>query len=438
MSAWSGTGHPFKLPHVTRTSRRTSIARKIVFAVLGVLGSIVLLILALPVLVTSFITGTPLWLAIVLIAVDVALVYALVRFISSPMLVVGIAVAWIVVSLLAIWFSQLFAYTPLIVDANGQPLPNSIAVLEKIKINDSEQWVSIRGHDTNKPVLLFLAGGPGGSQLVTARRTLGDLEKHFVVVNWEQPGAGKSFDAVPRATLTPERYIQDGRALAMYLRERFDEEKIFVVGESWGSALGILLVQRYPELFHAFIGTGQMVAFTETDVLCYEFALNWARERGDTEKVNQLIAQGPPPYYGQGVAMKQAAYLLDTFAYMNQNPAIPDNGFNTLDDMSAHDYGLYDKVNYVRGVLETLDVVYPQLWDIDFRKTAVEIKVPVYFLLGRHDVNAPPSITQEYYALLQAPHKELIWFERSGHTPWTTEPAAFIDAIVTRVLAQTR
>ena len=412
----------------------TSILYQIGLIVLWIFAALVIVLLTMPVLLLFGTTAVPTFLCVALVLMDAALVYALLHLRRSPRAVLVVFAGIGLVSILAIWLSQVFVMTPPITDANGQPLPNSIAVLEKIKLNDSEQWVSIRGKDVNKPVLLFLAGGPGGSQLATARRTLAVLEDYFVVVNWEQPGAGKSFDAVPRATLTPERYIQDGRALALYLRERFDEEKIFVVGESWGSALGIMLVQRYPELFHAFIGTGQMVAFTETDVMCYEFALKWARERGDTEKVNQLIAQGPPPYYGQGVAMKQAAYLLDTFAYMNQNPAIPDNGFNTLDDLASPEYGLYDKVSYVRGVIETLDVVYPQLWDIDFRKTATEIKVPVYFLLGRHDVNAPPSITQEYYALLQAPHKELIWFERSGHTPWTTEPAAFIDAIVTRVL----
>jgi pimeloyl-ACP methyl ester carboxylesterase len=436
MSALTETNPHIKITHDNTTTRLRRSARIVGRALLAIVGALVLLLIAIPVLVAPFITGTPLWLSLLLIGIDVALIVALVRYISSRWVVAGIVAAWIGVSLLAIWFSQVFAYTPPIVDANGNTLPNSIAVLEKVKLNDSEQWISIRGKDKNKPLLLFLAGGPGGSQLVTARRTLAGLEDHFVVVNWEQPGAAKSFDAVPRATLTPERYIEDGRALVLYLRERFGQDKVYVVGESWGSALGILLVQRYPELFHAFIGTGQMVAFTETDVLCYEFALNWARERGDAEKVAQLEAQGPPPYYGAGVAMKQAAYLLDTFAYMNQNPAIPDNGFNTLDDLAAHDYGLYDKVNYVRGVLDTLDVVYPQLWDIDFRKTATKLDVPVYFLLGRHDVNAPPKLTQDYFTRLNAPHKELIWFERSGHTPWTTEPAAFVDAIVNRVLPQ--
>lgn len=422
-------------PGTTAASWRR-IARVTGLALLAILGAIVLFVLAIPVLLAPFITGTPLWLSGLLIVVDAALVVALVRFIRFPKRVTGIVAGWIAVSLLAIWFSQIFAYTPPIVDANGKALPDSIATLEQVQLNDSEQWISIRGKDKSKPVLLFLAGGPGGSQLVTARRTLAGLEDHFVVVNWEQPGAGKSFEAVPRAILTPERYIQDGRALVMYLRERFGQDKIYVLGESWGSALGILLVQRYPELFHAFMGTGQMVAFTETDVMDYEFALQWARERSDAEKVAQLEAQGPPPYYGPGVAMKQAAYLLDTFAYMNQNPAIPDNGFNTFDDLAAPDYGLYDKVSWVRGVLETLDVVYPQLWDIDFRKTAGELQVPVYFLIGRHDVNAPPALTQEYYDGLNAPHKELIWFEHSGHNPWTTEPAAFVDAIVNHVLPQ--
>ena len=91
----------------------------------------------------------------------------------------------------------------------------------------------------------------------------------------------------------------------------------------------------------------------------------------------------------------------------------------------------------MRGVLETLDVVYPQLWDVDFRKTATELRVPVYFLIGRHDINAPPSLAQEYFDLLQAPHKEWIWFERSGHNPWSSESAAFVEAIVTRVLGGT-
>ena len=289
----------------------------------------------------------------------------------------------------------------------------------------------------DQPPLLFLAGGPGGSQLATARYALGGLEEHFVVVNWEQPGAGKSFDAVDRATLTPERYIEDAHALILHLRERFDQEKVYVLGESWGSALGVMLVQRYPELFHAFIGTGQMVAFLETDQMDYDFALQWAQVRGDIAKVETLVRQGPPPYYAD-VAWKSATYLLDTYAYMNANPAIADNGANTFRDLAAPEYGLYDKVSWVRGVIDTLGVVYPQLWDVDFRTQAPKLDVPVYFLIGRHDINAPVTLTEEYYDLLDAPHKELVWFEHSGHTPWVHESARFVQVMVETVLGQTQ
>jgi pimeloyl-ACP methyl ester carboxylesterase len=224
----------------------------------------------------------------------------------------------------------------------------------------------------------------------------------------------------------------------MYLKQRFNQPKVYVVGESWGSALGIMLVQRYPELFHAFVGTGQMVAFTATDRMDYEFALRWAQERGDTAKVEKLKAQGPPPYYGDDVTWKQAAYLLDTFAYMNQNPAIYDSDDNTIRDILSPEYGLYDKVNWVRGLLDTLNVVYPQLWDVDFRTQAAHLEAPVYFLIGRHDINAPVGLTQEYEQLLQAPHKEIVWFEHSGHTPWTREPDRFVEVVVNNVLKETQ
>jgi pimeloyl-ACP methyl ester carboxylesterase len=130
--------------------------------------------------------------------------------------------------------------------------------------------------------------------------------------------------------------------------------------------------------------------------------------------------------------------LLDTFAYMNQNPAIYASDDDTIRDILSPEYGLYDKVNWVRGLLDTLNVVYPQLWDVDFRTQATRLQVPIYFLIGRHDINAPVTLTQEYEQLLQAPHKEIVWFEHSGHTPWTREPDRFVEVLVNQVLKQTQ
>ncbi len=413
------------------------IITQIGHVLLKFLSIILALVCCLPVILLPKTTLVPAWIWAPLAILDFALLISFFTiknpWKSSIYPLVGI----LIIGLFAVISSQKFADTPRITTTDGQSLPGSIASLEKVNLNGSQQWVSIRGNDTKNPILLFLAGGPGGSQLTTERFAIGKLEENFIVVNWEQPGAGKSFDSVRRSTLTPDRYVEDGHALVMYLKQRFGQKKVYIVGESWGSALGILLAQRYPEDFYAFIGTGQMVAFLKTDQKCYDFSLNWARERGDSKKVEKLIKLGPPPYYGAGTSIKSGAYLLDTYEYMNQNPEIYDNGTNTWHDLAAPEYGLYDKLNWFRGIIDTFDIVYPQLWEVDFREQATHLDVPVYFLIGRYDINAPIELTEEYFNLLKAPHKEIIWFEHSGHNPWVSESAKFIDTIINQILPET-
>lgn len=330
--------------------------------------------------------------------------------------------------------SQLTASTPPIVNEKGNRPENSIAELIRLDLNGRKQWISIRGWDKNAPVLLFLAGGPGGTQMAAVRHELAELEKHFVVVNWDQPGSGKSYNANRIKYITARTYIQDGHALTEYLKERFSQEKIYLVGESWGSALGIFLVDKFPESYHAFIGTGQMVDFAETERLDYVKAIEIAKSRGDTGLVQRLEANGMPPYYGKDVTWKSAAYLNYLSAYMAADPRIQNPGYNTLRDISSSEYGLLDKINFFRGIINTYNHVYQQLYDIDMRRDHAKLDVPVYFFLGRHDVNAPTALAEEYAQLLEAPVKEIVWFEHSGHSPWINESERFIDELLARFL----
>ncbi len=333
--------------------------------------------------------------------------------------------------------SQVMAYTPPILGENGNRVSGSIASLEKVKLNGRNQWLSIRGKNTENPVLLFLAGGPGGTQMAATRLYLSALEEHFVVVSWDQPGAAKSYHAVPNKELTPERYVSDGLELTQYLRKRFNKEKIYVIGESWGSALGIWLVQQHPEWYHAFIGTGQMVSFVDTELICYDTAMKIAEERGDTATVETLKNQGLPPYYGKDVVWKEATYLMYLFSYMAMHPEITGPTADVFESMLSPEYGLYDKVNFIRGTTYTFNDVYQQLYDIDLRKQAVKLEVPVYILHGRYDFNAPVSLVEEYYQVLNAPSKKMIWFEHSGHNPWIEEAELFVDTMVNVVLKET-
>lgn len=328
-------------------------------------------------------------------------------------------------------FTQLTASTPPIVDADGNMISGSIAELVQLDLNDRKEWVSIRGRDAQKPILLFLAGGPGGTHMPFMRQYMPYLEEDFVVVNWDQPGSGKSYMAVSSSDLTVDMYVEDGIALTKYLCDRFGQEKIYLLGESWGSALGIFMADRYPEGYHAFFGTGQMVAFLETEIIDYNLALELAREEGNTQLVNKLEQNGPPPYYGNSVALKSADYLGYLDDVMRRHPDLNRVGGNKfMTDIVSSEYGLADKLFYFLGVLTSFNNVYPQLYPVDLRTDYPKLDVPVYFLLGRLDINAPLSLSTEYFELLDAPYKELVWFEHSSHAPWAYEREGFCKKIV--------
>lgn len=326
-------------------------------------------------------------------------------------------------------YSQLTVSTPKIKDENGNVMENSIATLESVDLNARSEWISIRGQNKNNPVLLFFAGGPGGSQMAAVRHELSELEKHFVVVVWDQPGSGKSYSA-GNENLTVNTYIEDGLALTEYLRNRFNHEKIYLVGESWGSALAVFLASKSPDYYHAVIGTGQMVDFLETENLDYDKAIEIATEKGDNDKINKLKENGRPPYYGSDVTWKSAEYLNYLSSYMNSNPKIQNSGYQTFRDIFSSEYSILDKINYLRGIVNTFNYVYPQLYDIDLRTDYSKINVPIYFFLGRHDINAPISLVENYLNVLEAPHKEIIWFENSGHSPWINESDRFVRELI--------
>lgn len=142
-----------------------------------------------------------------------------------------------------VWFSQVTAHTPAILDENGKKLEGSIAELITVELSGNKQWISIRGRNASAPVLLFLAGRPGGTQMAAVRHELSALEERFIVVGWDQAGSGKSYASTALRNITPETYIKDGIALTQYLCDRFGQEKIYLIGESWGSALGIFMVE---------------------------------------------------------------------------------------------------------------------------------------------------------------------------------------------------
>ena len=409
-------------------NRNRSGMRRLGIVSRWLLGVLLFLLLLVPVLLLPVSTAVPAWVWILLLAVDLALAFWLVRFRRPLARTAGFG-GMVLVAVVAVVASQVFAATPPITDADGRPLPNSIASLEKVNLNGTEQWITIRGWDTRNPVLLNLGmGGPGGGGFAT-RTQFEPLEQHFTVVSWDEPGTGKSIGAVPLNQLTKERFVEDGRALTELLQQRFAQQRIYLYGVSWSSILGIWLIQEYPELYYAFVSSGQMVNTTENDRLGYQLALDYSRERGDKRTVKKLLANGPPPYGGRNPVFRYLDYLDVLNEYMGSPryalvvPLIP---------FFAPEYGLVDKVNHTLGLIDSFNAVYPQLADLDFAEQATKLQVPVYFFVGRNDVNAMASLVENYYNSLSAPDKELIWLE-GGHGLGSADPTQFLEVMVNQV-----
>ena len=329
---------------------------------------------------------------------------------------------------LMVALSQVTAFTPAV---KG---PDPIAELRPITVNGRAEWLSLRGQDRSKPVLLFLSGGPGGSQLVTARHCFADLERDYVVVTWEQPGAAKSYSAISPEDITLDTYLSDGAAVTDLLRSEFGQDRIYLMGESWGSALGLMMARDHPEHYRAFIGTGQMVDFLETDRIDYQTALDDARANGNQKLVGQLEEQGPPPY-ASGTALKTAAFLSPLNGLSARSGQLHSAVFSTMDGVYGVEYGLLDKVRFFWGLLRVLDAFYPDLYPVDLRQSAAEQQIPIHIFHGRYDYNAPAGLAEDYYARLSAPSKSLVYFEHSAHNPWQTENELFNDE-VRRVFAE--
>ncbi len=334
------------------------------------------------------------------------------------------------VILAAVIMSSCAARTPKI-DA-----PESIASLEKIELGGVEQWILIRGTDVNNPVLLFLHGGPGSPEMPMNQEFGGMLEKRFVLVHWDQRGAGKSFSAsVPRESMNVQRFISDTVELTEHLQSRFSKNKIYLVGHSWGSLLGTLTVSERPELYHAYVGIGQVVDLERNERISYEFVLEEARKRDDLLGTIQLQAIGPPPYDNLRELIIQRDYL-KKYGGATHAPQDYDRFYKAA--VTAPEYSAVDLVKYIFGTYYSIHYMWDEVLTYNLIEQVPRIEVPVYFMHGRHDYNTPWELVKEYYRKLDAPAgKKMIWFENSAHSPNLEEPEEFARAMVSILMPKT-
>lgn len=328
------------------------------------------------------------------------------------------------------------AATDPIVSADGRRVPGSVAELTQVKIGGHDLTMMIRGRSADNPVLLFLAGGPGGSELGAMRKHGQALEDDFVVVTLDQRGAGKSYDQLdPTATLTLDQAVEDTLGVTAYLRKRFDQDKVYLVGQSWGTILGVLAVEREPELFRAYVGVGQMVSPLATDRIFYRDTLAWARKTDADGLAKKLTLSGPPPYTNMLDYEPALSYEPEVYPYDHSDNA--EGSGQMAENIFVDEYSRMEQAHILGAFLDVFTVLYPQIQDIDFRTQANRLDVPVYLVEGRHEAPGRAQPAGEWFRMLDVPRKKLVVFDTSGHRPLWEQPALFHEFMTKTVLAET-
>jgi len=306
----------------------------------------------------------------------------------------------------------------------------AIAALERVSLGGFEQTILVRGHDREKPVVLYLHGGPGFGQLPRAPGYSDELERHFVVVHWDQRGAGASCAGADFPAITRERIVADTIELSEQLARRFGGAgKIFLVGHSWGSVVGALAAQQRPDLFAAYIGLGQLVNGRRNEELSYRFVLAEARRRGDADALAELEAIHPPyPTFEQLRVQRRwlDVYRGSIYATERAREVLPAALF-------GREYTLATRLRYVPCLLRSIDRLWGGLDGFDAITQIPRLEVPVYFFTGRHDWNTPFPLVEEWAAQLKAPHVELVWFDEAGHFPMIEMPEEFQRALIEKL-----
>jgi len=304
---------------------------------------------------------------------------------------------------------------------------HAIAEIQSIQLGGFQQTVLLRGNDRRDPVLLYVHGGPGAAQLPIARKYSDKLEQHFVVVHWDQRGAGASCAGVDWNSLSLDQIVNDTIELAEKLGQG---KKIFLIGHSWGSLVGVMAVQRRPDLFYAYVGTGQLVHRDRQEQISYDWVVAQARQAGDMEALNEL-ATIHPPYSTQKEFALDGHWLNkyhgDVFAVERERELQPAVIF-------GREYSLATRLRYQGCFDESRERLLQDRLHIDLLAQIHQFQVPVFFFNGRHDNNTPTSLVEEWAAQLEAPHVEIVWFENAGHSLAIEAPEEFTARQIEKLL----
>jgi len=307
---------------------------------------------------------------------------------------------------------------------------------EYVNINGVLQWIYYMGKDTTKPIILFLHGGPGTAETPFLEKFNSNLKDSFIIACWEQRGAGKSYSRkIPDSTMTMKQFILDTYEVTQYLKKKFNREKIYLMGHSWGTLLGIRMVKRNPTDFIAYFALAQTSNAFQEEIITYNWLLKNAFEEPNKKAIKQLEEIEEPQdgkrlsFTDMSTKMRWVNYYGGASFYKNRK------GFNKLAKtvITAKMYSFWDKLKYLKSEKYTLNFLYNQIADVNLKNEIDTLEIPIVFFHGSNDYQVPIKVARDYYEFVSAPYKSFVQFNNCAHGLLIEKPEKFKKELLNEI-----
>ncbi|GAA0178606.1 alpha/beta hydrolase [Clostridium sediminicola] len=302
---------------------------------------------------------------------------------------------------------------------------NSVSIFEQVSINGTKHQLMIRGKDKDNPIIVFVHGGPGFSEIPYVRKYQDILEEKFTIVHYDQRGTGKSYHFLEDySNLTPELLTDDLIALTEYIRERFEKDKVLLAGHSFGTYIAMQAAAKAPENYIAYIGIGQISNFKESETDSLNYCLEEAAKAGNKEDIADLQKIKVPVTNGYTVVPRKYIQKYGGGARLIDEYGDYDEGF-----IRNREYNLLDRIRFKLGIRKSVGMV-EDLLRKPLTTIVKKLEIPCYFHMGQYDYKTSAKAAKNYYDSIIAPEKEFILYLESAHYPQFEEEEKFAEWLI--------
>lgn len=306
---------------------------------------------------------------------------------------------------------------------------NSISELNGVSIGGLEQWVYIRGKNKENPILLMLHGGPGTGQIGFIRKFQAELEQHFVVVQWDQRGSGLSYSKkIPSETMNIAQFVQDTIEVTKYILNRLDKHQLYLIGHSWGSILGMLTITHAPSLYKRYFGVAQVTHAKSSDKLSYTKLLEKAQTQNNKKAYEALLQIGPPPWKNLKHDRIHQKYIETFGGGVTRDGKMVKKILRNL--LTSKEYTFIDCIRFLQGQFFSMKSLQAEMVQMNLMEKIDRVNLPIYFIMGKHDLIIPYEPTEKFFNEIKAPEKKWALFKNSAHSPMWEEPEEFLEILV--------